>query len=64
MIVDFSGPQDAALAGQDEGAVTSMVANLVRTVRPLEARDTPPQETGRILVVDDKPATATCCSAA
>jgi adenylate cyclase len=53
-IVDFSRGQDSAeLARQDEGAVASMVANLVRTVKPIEARDRPPQETGRILVVDD-----------
>ena len=30
-----------------------MIANLVRTVKPVEAREVPPQETGRILVVDD-----------
>jgi adenylate cyclase len=54
IIVDFSrGADSTELACQDEGAVASMVANLVRTVRPIEARDGPPQETGRILVVDD-----------
>ena len=54
VIVDFSRGEDSAeLACQDEGVVASMVANLVRTVKPIEARDAPPQETGRILVVDD-----------
>jgi adenylate cyclase len=54
VIVDFSrGENSAELACQDEGVVASMVANLVRTVKPIEARDAPPQETGRILVVDD-----------
>jgi adenylate cyclase len=54
VIVDFSRGEDSAeLARQDEGAVASMVANLVRTVKPIEPRDGPPQETGRILVVDD-----------
>jgi adenylate cyclase len=54
VIVDFSGGEaHAARACHDEGAVASMVANLVRTVKPIEARDGRPQETGRILVVDD-----------
>jgi adenylate cyclase len=54
VIVDFSrGENSAELACQDEGVVASMVANLVQTVKPIEARDAPPQETGRILVVDD-----------
>ena len=54
VIVDFSrGEAHAARACHDEGAVASMVANLVRTVKPIEARDGRPQETGRILVVDD-----------
>ena len=30
-----------------------MIANLVRTVRPIEQYAAPPHETGRILVVDD-----------
>ena len=54
VIVDFSrGGDSAELASQDEGAVASMVANLVRTVRPIEISEVRPQETGRILVVDD-----------
>ena len=54
VIVDFSRSADGVdLAGQDQGALASMVANLVRTVKPIEARDGPPEETGRILVVDD-----------
>ena len=40
VIVDFSrGADGAELAGQDQGALASMVANLVRTVKPIEARD-------------------------
>jgi adenylate cyclase len=54
VIVDFSrgsgGPEVAAEA-QDANA--SMVANLIQTVKPIEAREARPQETGRILVVDD-----------
>jgi adenylate cyclase len=54
VIVDFSrGEAHAERACHDEGAVASMVANLVRTVKPIEAHDGRPQETGRILVVDD-----------
>jgi adenylate cyclase len=54
VIVDFSrGEESAELACQEEGDVASMIANLVRTVKPIEARDAPPQEPGRILVVDD-----------
>jgi class 3 adenylate cyclase len=54
VIIDFSrGAADIELTRQDERDVARMVANLVRTVKPVEARDVPPQETGRILVVDD-----------
>jgi adenylate cyclase len=54
VIVDFSrGKSTANLEGQDRGAVSSMVANLVRTVKPIEEHDARPHETGRILVVDD-----------
>jgi adenylate cyclase len=54
VIVDFSrGAGGAELAGQDQSAFAGMVANLVRTVKPIEAGDAPPTETGRILVVDD-----------
>ena len=54
VIVDFSGGAGGAeIAGQDQGALASMVANLVRTVKPIEAHDARPEETGRILVVDD-----------
>ena len=54
VIIDFSGSNvDAALNEQERGAVTSMIANLVRTVRPIEESRVPPLETGRILVVDD-----------
>jgi class 3 adenylate cyclase len=51
VIVDFSAA--TVLDNQEHGAVTSMIANLVRTVRPIEAYAAPPHETGRILVVDD-----------
>ncbi len=54
VIVDFSrGAGGAELAAQDQGALASMVANLVRTVKPIAAREARPEETGRILVVDD-----------
>jgi class 3 adenylate cyclase len=54
VIIDFSSAEaDAGLGDQERSAVASMVANLVRTVRPIEATFTPPHETGRILVVDD-----------
>jgi adenylate cyclase len=54
VIVDFSrGAENLELASQDEGDVARMIANLVRTVKPVEPREAPPQETGRILVVDD-----------
>jgi adenylate cyclase len=54
VIVDFSRAEETAeLTCQGEGDVASMIANLVRTVKPIEARDAPPHETGRILVVDD-----------
>jgi class 3 adenylate cyclase len=51
VIVDLSG--GVRLAAQDQGALASMVANLVRTVKPIEAQDARPVEAGRILVVDD-----------
>lgn len=54
VIVDFSrGATGAELADQDQGAFASMVANLVQTVKPIEVREAPPADTGRILVVDD-----------
>jgi class 3 adenylate cyclase len=54
VIVDFSrGAGSAELADQNPGAVAGMVANLVRTVRPIEAGAPTPQESGRVLVVDD-----------
>ena len=53
VIIDFSSSGDAALGDQERGAVTSMIANLVRTVRPIEEVSTGPSETARILVVDD-----------
>jgi adenylate cyclase len=54
VIVDFSrGTSGGELAARDRGALDSMVANLVRTVKPIEAREARPEETGRILVVDD-----------
>jgi class 3 adenylate cyclase len=53
VIIDFSSSRDAALGDQERGAVTSMIANLVRTVRPIEKVSTGPSETARILVVDD-----------
>jgi adenylate cyclase len=53
VIIDFSSSTDAALGDQERGAVTSMIANLVRTVRPIEEVFTGPSETARILVVDD-----------
>jgi adenylate cyclase len=54
VIIDFSrSTVDAALGDETRGAVSSMIANLVRTVRPIEEYSAPPHETGRILVVDD-----------
>jgi adenylate cyclase len=53
VIIDFSSSRDAALGDQERGAVTSMIANLVRTVRPIEEVSAGPRETARILVVDD-----------
>jgi adenylate cyclase len=54
VIIDFSSSTvDAALGDQERSTVASMIANLVRTVRPIEAYSAPPHETGRILVVDD-----------
>jgi class 3 adenylate cyclase/CheY-like chemotaxis protein len=54
VIVNFSrSAENLELAGQDGGDVARMIANLVRTVKPVEAREAPPQEAGRILVVDD-----------
>jgi len=54
VIVDFSrGAGSAELADQNPGAVAGMVANLVRTVRPIEDGAPTPQESGRVLVVDD-----------
>ena len=53
-IVDFSDQEGAPqLESEDHQTVASMVANLVRTVRPIEEYSAPPHETGRILVVDD-----------
>jgi len=54
VIIDFSSSKVApGLGDQDRGAVSSMAANLLRTVRPIEEHDARPHETGRILVVDD-----------
>jgi class 3 adenylate cyclase len=54
VIVDLSrGAISSEIAGQDQGALQNMVANLVRTVKPIEAHNARPQETGRLLVVDD-----------
>jgi len=54
VIIDFSSSKvGVELGDQERGAVTSMIANLVRTVRPIEEYAAPPHETGRILVVDD-----------
>jgi adenylate cyclase len=54
VIIDFSSRKpDATLGEKVRGPVSSMIANLVRTVRPIEEYAAPPQETGRILVVDD-----------
>ena len=54
VIIDFSSSElDAGLGDQEQSAVTSMIVNLVRTVRPIEAYSASPHETGRILVVDD-----------
>jgi adenylate cyclase len=54
VIIDFSSSKaHAMLADEARGAVSSMIANLVRTVRPIEQYAAPPHETGRILVVDD-----------
>ena len=54
VIIDFSSSRvGAALGNQERGAVTSMITNLVRTIRPIEEVSTGPSETARILVVDD-----------
>jgi adenylate cyclase len=54
VIIDFSSSEaNTALGDEARGAVSSMIANLVRTVRPIEEYSAPPHETGRILVVDD-----------
>jgi class 3 adenylate cyclase/CheY-like chemotaxis protein len=54
VIIDFSSSKiDPALGDTARGPVTSMIANLVRTVRAIEEYPAPPHETGRILVVDD-----------
>jgi adenylate cyclase len=54
VIIDFSSSKVHAAPGDEaRGAVSSMIANLVRTVRPIEQYAAPPHETGRILVVDD-----------
>jgi class 3 adenylate cyclase len=54
VIIDFSSSEvDAALGDEARGTVSSMIANLVRTVRPIAEYSAPPHETGRILVVDD-----------
>ena len=54
VIIDFSSSKvHAALGDEARGAVSSMIANLVRTVRPIEQYAAPLRETGRILVVDD-----------
>jgi class 3 adenylate cyclase len=54
VIVDFSSNEpDATLGEEVRGPVSSMIANLVRTVRPIEEYAAPPHETGRILIVDD-----------
>jgi adenylate cyclase len=50
VIIDFS---HSALNDDARGAVSSMIANLVRTVRPIDQYAAPLRETGRILVVDD-----------
>jgi adenylate cyclase len=54
VIIDFSSSKvDATFGDEARGAVSGMIANLVRTIRPIEEHAAPPQETGRILVVDD-----------
>ena len=53
VIIDFSSSTVAALDDETRGAVSTMIANLVQTVRPIEEYSAPPRETGRILVVDD-----------
>jgi adenylate cyclase len=53
VIIDFSSSKVEALGDQERDTVTSMIANLVRTVKPIEDSAAPPNETGRILVVDD-----------
>jgi hypothetical protein len=65
VIVDFSrGAQIAELKCQDEGDVARMVANLVRTVKPVEACEVPPRETGEFWWSTTTPATVISCSAA
>jgi class 3 adenylate cyclase len=53
VIVDFSRAAGGAEAAAENRTLASMAANLVRTVKPIETREAQPQETGRILVVDD-----------
>ena len=54
VIIDFSSSNvDSALGDDARGTVSSMIANLVRTVRPIEQDAAPLREIGRILVVDD-----------
>ena len=53
VIVDFLAARAAPRLPARTSALASMVANLVRTVKPIEAHDARPEETGRILVVDD-----------
>jgi adenylate cyclase len=54
VIVDFSSIKvDATFGDEARGALSGMIANLVRTIRPIEEHAAAPQETGRILVVDD-----------
>jgi class 3 adenylate cyclase len=52
VIVDFTSRNGAADT-EAGGAAAGMVAELVRTIRPIERSDERAHETGRVLVVDD-----------
>ena len=51
-VVDLSG-RGAGRTGGGADPASAMVADLLRTIRPVEPGEARPRETGRILVVDD-----------
>ena len=52
VIVDLSG-REAGRTGGGADPASAVVADLLRTIRPIEPGEARPRETGRILVVDD-----------